>query len=131
MAEAGPAGLPDIAPFAQWLGLITEEAANGRATLTLAPRPELLNRHGVIHGGVLATLLDSAMARASRSAPGVRELGGTTDLHVQYLRPAQGPQRVQAWVDQAAGTLSFCRAEVRNAAGELVASASASLRIRR
>lgn len=125
------AELPEVAPFAAWLGLQMESAADGRVVLRLAPRPELLNRRGVIHGGVLATLLDSAMARASRTVEGVKDLGGTTDLHVQYMRPAQGGVRVEAWVEHAAHKLCFCRGEIRNADGALVAAGSASLRLRR
>ncbi len=126
-----PTALPDVAPFAQWLGLETETAAEGRAVLRLAPRKELLNRRGAIHGGVLASMLDSAMARASRTLEGVEELGGTTDLHVQYMQPAEGELQVSAWVAHAAQTLVFCRAEIRDAADRLVASGTASLRIRR
>jgi len=108
-----------------------ESFGEGRAVLVLAPRAELLNRRGVVHGGVLATLLDSAMARAARASAGVVELGGTTDLHIQYMRPAIGTLRAHALVEHAANTLAFCRGEVRNEAGELVAAGSASLRLRR
>lgn len=128
--DNGPAR-PEIAPFAAWLGLYNESAANGCAVVRFTPREEMLNRQGVVHGGVLASLLDSAMARASRTLESVTELGGTTDLHVQFMRPAIGPLRAQAWIDLAGGTLAFCRAEVRNAAAELVATGSASMRLRR
>ena len=122
---------PDVAPFATWLGLATESVGDGNAVLTLVPRPELLNRRGVVHGGVIATMLDSAMARASRTIEGVQELSGTTDLHVQYMQPAEGTLRVHSWVEHAAGTLAFCRAEIHNDNGELVAAGTASLKIRR
>lgn len=129
--EPALSAYPEVAPFAEWLGLVTETAAEGHAVLRLAPRKELLNRRGAIHGGVLASMLDSAMARASRTLAGVEELGGTTDLHVQYMQPAEGDLQVRAWVEHAAQTLVFCRAEIRDAADRLVASGTASLRIRR
>ncbi|TDS85127.1 uncharacterized protein (TIGR00369 family) [Comamonas sp. JUb58] len=129
--EPALSAYPEVAPFAEWLGLVTETAAEGRAVLRLALRKELLNRRGAIHGGVLASMLDSAMARASRTLDGVEELGGTTDLHVQYMQPAEGDLQVRAWVEHAAHTLVFCRAEIRDAADRLVASGTASLRIRR
>ncbi len=123
--------LPPVAPFAEWIGLRTESAAGGRSLLRLEPRGELLNRRAVVHGGVLSTMLDSAMARASRTVEGVRELGGTIDLHVQFLRPATGELWARGWVDHAARTVAFCRGEVHDADGELVASGSASIRLRR
>ena len=129
--KSHPAAVHEIAPFAAWLGLGLESEGAGRALLRLEPRAELLNRRDVVHGGVLATMLDSAMARASRSLDGVVELGGTTDLHVQFMRPASGSLQVEGWVEHAGGTLAFCRAEIRNAQRELVASGSASLRLRR
>lgn len=122
----------EVAPFAAWMGLETESAANGRAVLCrLQPRPEMLNRRDVVHGGVLASILDSAMARASRTLDGVQELGGTIDLHVQFMQPAVGPLRVQAWVEHTATTIAFCRAEVLDAEGRKIAAGSASLRLRR
>lgn len=123
--------LPEVAPFAAWLGLRTDSVKPGRVTASLTPRPELMNRRGVVHGGVLATVLDSVMARAARTLEGVRELGGTTDLHVQFMRPAEGALQIEGWVEHGAVTLAYCRAEVRNARGELVAAGTASLRLRR
>lgn len=130
-AVPAPCAYPEVAPFADWLGLVTESAAEGHAMLRLARRTELLNRRGVIHGGVIASMLDSAMAWASRTVEGVEDLGGTTDLHVQYMQPAEGDLQVRAWVEHAAKTLVFCRGEVRDASDHLVAAGTASLRIRR
>ena len=127
----GQAVQHDVAPFAAWLGLEAVEVGSGRVVLQMNPRPEILNRRGVVHGGALATLLDSAMARASRTLEGVTELAGTTDLHVQFMRPAIGPLRTEAWVEHAGGTLAFCRGEVRDAEGRMVAAGSASMRLRR
>jgi uncharacterized protein (TIGR00369 family) len=123
--------LHEVAPFAAWLGLEAISIGAGRAVLQMDPRPEILNRRGVVHGGALATLLDSGMARASRTLEGVTGLAGTTDLHVQFMRPAIGPLRAEAWVEHAGGTLAFCRGEVRDAAGLLVAAASGSMRLLR
>lgn len=131
MSPVGDSALEDIAPFAAWMGLRTESAGDGRAVLSVAPRPETLNRRAVIHGGALATMLDSAMARASRSLDGVESLAGTTDLHVQFMRPALGALRVLGWVEHAGGTLAFCRGEVRDVHDDLVAAGSATLRLRR
>lgn len=121
----------DTAPFADWMGISLVATEPGRVTLALAPRPEMTNRRGDVHGGALATLLDSAMARAARSLESVDELAGTVDLHVQYMRPASGPLEVIGQVEHHSRTLAFCRGEVRNARGELVATGICTLRLRR
>jgi acyl-CoA thioesterase len=123
--------LPATSPFADWLGIALETLGDGHVVMRMQPREETRNRRGVVHGGVLASLLDSAMARAARTVEGVSELGGTTDLHVQFLRPALGELRAEAWVRHAGGTLAFCHAELRDASGTLVCTGSASLRLRR
>lgn len=123
--------LPETSPFADWLGIVLETLGDGHVVMRMVPRAETHNRRGVVHGGALASLLDSAMARAARTIDGVAELGGTTDLHVQFLQPALGELRAEAWVQHAGGTLAFCRAELRDASGALVGSGTASMRLRR
>ena len=123
--------MPDTAPFTDWLGTELVSSEHGRVVLRLALRHELHNRQQVAHGGVLATLLDSAMARAARLIEGVRELGGTTDLHVQFMAPGQGVLLATGWVEHAAKSLAFCRGEVRDGDGALVASAAGTMRLRR
>ena len=130
-APQGTPGQAEAIPFAVLLGLRGEKAGDGRASVVIDRRPELMNKRGVYHGGVLATMLDSVMARAARSLDGVASLGGTTDLHVQFMRPGEGSLRAEGWIEHAANTLAFCRGEVRNEAGELVATGTASIRLRR
>jgi uncharacterized protein (TIGR00369 family) len=99
--------------------------------LQVRQKRELCNRHGVMHGGALATLLDSAMARAARSLPGIGEIAGTIDIQVQFLQPASGLLTAIGRVEHASTTIAFCRGEVRNEAGEAVALASATMKLRR
>ena len=77
----GPSGI------ARLLGLTIADVEPGRVRLTLRTRPDFANPHGGLHGGVTATLLDSAMACAVLSAlpPGGRYT--TVDLAVTFLRP--------------------------------------------
>jgi len=77
----GPSGI------ARLLGLAIVDVEPGRVRLTLRTRPDFANPHGGMHGGVTATLLDSAMACAVLSAlpPGGRYT--TVDLGVTFLRP--------------------------------------------
>ncbi|MES2400591.1 MAG: PaaI family thioesterase [Pseudomonadota bacterium] len=123
--------LPDAAPFTDWMGVIQISSAQGEVVLQLPPRGEINNRRGVVHGGALATLLDSAMSRAARTLADGMELGGTIDLHVQFMQPATGTLTARGSVESSTRTLAFCRGEVRDEANTLVATGIATLRLRR
>ncbi|MGE5597952.1 MAG: PaaI family thioesterase [Bacteroidota bacterium] len=78
---------------------------------------------GVVHGGLIATVLDEAMAHAliARGIPAV-----TARMSLRYHAPlALGvTAQVTAWVDAARGRLAETRAEIR-AGGRLIAEAEA------
>ncbi|WP_170845007.1 PaaI family thioesterase [Chitinasiproducens palmae] len=94
------------------------------ATLVCELQDRQKNRHGNAHGGVIAALLDTAMGLATRSSGRVENLG-TVSLTVNYLKPASGRVTAHAQVRRCGRTLAFCDAEVRNAADDIVATASA------
>jgi uncharacterized protein (TIGR00369 family) len=86
MVAAGEAAPPGIAVL---LGMALAEVDEGRAVFTLEPDVRMLNPIGSVHGGVAATLLDSAMGCAVHTTlpPGV---GYTTaQLNLHYLRAMQ------------------------------------------
>ena len=74
-------------PFARLVGLDLDSVEPGRSVLRMNVREELKQNHGVVHGGAIATLIDSAMAFAI--IPKLEEGEGTTtvDLTIHYLRP--------------------------------------------
>jgi acyl-CoA thioesterase len=125
------AAYPDVAPFTEWLGVAFLSSVQGKVRLQLVQRQDLNNRRGVVHGGALATLLDSAMARAARTLEPNMELGGTIDLHVQFMLPAAGTLTAWGWVESSSRSLAFCRGEVRDPQDTLVATAIATMRLRR
>ncbi len=49
------------------LGMVLAAVGPGSATMTLAVRPEMVNGHGICHGGFIFTLADSAFAFACNS----------------------------------------------------------------
>lgn len=93
--ETGP--YPNVATFSKWIGITLAFSGQGEVCLQLRQRSELNDRPGMTHSGVLARLLDSAMARAARTLQG-GELRGTVDLHVQFLQPAKGMLTATGWV---------------------------------
>jgi uncharacterized protein (TIGR00369 family) len=74
-------------PFARLLGLELDEVGSGTATLSLNIRPELKQNQGVVHGGVIASLIDTATAFAILSQLETGERVTTVDLTISYLRP--------------------------------------------
>ncbi len=74
-------------PFARLLGIELDEVGKGTATLGLNIRRELTQNHGVVHGGAIASLIDTATAFAIISLLSPAEKVTTVDLTVSYMRP--------------------------------------------
>lgn len=120
--------LPPQAPFADHLGMRLEQVQDGKATLTVELRPELLNRQGAGHGGVLAGLLESAMSHAALSRAGDRRDTVTVDMGLTFMRPAQGRLMAQGRVVGGGKSVCFCEADLHDASGQLLAKATGTLR---
>jgi uncharacterized protein (TIGR00369 family) len=79
-----------------------------------------------LHGGAIATLLDSATNFAILAETG--RPWATLDFRVDYLRPTKlGPIEVRATVVQAGATIGRSRAELRDSTGKLTAVATATM----
>jgi uncharacterized protein (TIGR00369 family) len=104
-------------PFSRHLGaeLITFE--QGRAVLALEVRPEFLQQHGFVHGGIVSYLIDNAITFAGGSVLGENVV--TAEFKVNYIRPARGQRLVAtAVVEGARSRLAVCRCEVTAKDGE-------------
>jgi uncharacterized protein (TIGR00369 family) len=78
----------------------------------------------VVHGGMVATLLDTAMGGACANALGDGESFLTADLHVEFFRPARpGTLRAEGRIVHRSRRVAFCAADLTDAEGNLVASA--------
>ncbi|MGZ4670411.1 MAG: PaaI family thioesterase [Blastococcus sp.] len=107
--------------FAERLGAEVEATGEGTARVRFEAREEHLNPAGTLHGGVLATLVDSAMGMAVRSATGAHDVPATSQLTVTYLRPGKpGPLEVAAQVRTQGEHLTVCDADVEQAGRGLV-----------
>lgn len=74
-------------PYAKFLGLELGEMKPGEASLHLEVRDELRQNQGVVHGGAVASLIDTASAFAVVTQLEPNERVTTTDLTIHYLRP--------------------------------------------
>ncbi|HEV7475524.1 MAG TPA: PaaI family thioesterase [Pyrinomonadaceae bacterium] len=114
----------DSVPFARLLGIEVETVEPGAATLALAIRPELKQNHGVVHGGAVASLIDTATAFAILSLLARGEKITTVDLTISYLRPlTAGRATAKARVVRAGRRLFVVSAEVFDGEGKLAATA--------
>ena len=112
--------------FADRLGAEVETAEDGSARLRFEARDEHLNQNGTLHGGILATLVDTAMGAAVRSTTDEGETAATSQLTVTYLRPGRpGSLEVTAQVRTRGEHLTVCDADVEQE-GRAVAHAVAT-----
>ena len=73
--------------YAKFLGLELCELKSGDVTVCLDVRDELKQNRGVIHGGAIASVIDTASAFAILTKIDENESVTTTDLTIHYLRP--------------------------------------------
>ena len=76
-------------PALGWLRPSLEELALDSCVLRLPYREELTNGSGTVHGGVLATLADTAVAFALATNFDGKMGFATTDLTIHFLRRAR------------------------------------------
>jgi uncharacterized protein (TIGR00369 family) len=111
-------------PFAKLLGLQVESVEPGLAVMTLPIRDDLKQNHGVVHGGAIASLIDSAMAFAIIPLLAEKERTTTVDLTIHYLRPlTEGVARSTARVVRAGRRIITVSAEVLDDKDRLAATA--------
>jgi uncharacterized protein (TIGR00369 family) len=87
LLRAIAAGDAPGAPIAELLGFQPIEAEEGRVVFAAVPGPQHYNPIGAVHGGLAATLLDSAMACAVHSTLPEGKAYTTLELKVNFTRP--------------------------------------------
>ena len=130
MSELDPAKLSRArtafasVPYAKFLGLELGAVANGQVSVHLRVRDELLQNQGVVHGGAVASLIDTASAFAVLSQIDVNERVTTTDLTIHYLRPVTtGRMTATARIVRGGRRLFVLSVDVTNEADALLATA--------
>lgn len=126
--SADTSGLFAQVAFNHLLGLQREFAQDGVARLTLAARPELCNNFLVVHGGVLMSMMDSAMSSAALSASGFQKAVVTIDMTTSFHQPARGHLTAHATCQGGGQSVCFCEARVEDAQGTVVARAMGTFR---
>jgi uncharacterized protein (TIGR00369 family) len=74
-------------PFGKLIGIELEHVEPGLSVMSVGIRDELKQNHGVVHGGAIASLIDTATAFAIILLLDSHERATTVDLTINYLRP--------------------------------------------
>ena len=110
-------------PFAKLVGMQLVDIRPNEAVIEIEMRDDLRQPNGVLHGGVTATLIDTAMAFAVRTYLTDTEPTATIDLTVHYLRPhVTGKASCTARVVRPGKRIFTVSAEVVNEEGKLIAT---------
>jgi uncharacterized protein (TIGR00369 family) len=114
-----------IPPFNTYLGTQVVRKENGSAEVRLELQPHHLNRRGVAHGGVVTSLLDSALGAAVISAIPPEWWCATTSLSTQFLDGVgEGRLTATGRVLRRGARVAFATGEVRGDDGRLIATAT-------
>jgi uncharacterized protein (TIGR00369 family) len=116
-------------PYYAHIGAVLERLEKGECVLRLAPRPELANTKGDLHGGAIASLLDMVLSQAVRSGYDKSFNVATISLNINYLATANGEVRALGKLIRAGTTIAYLEGEVTGADGAIVARAAATYRI--
>lgn len=111
---------------ARELGLAVESAREGELVLRLPYSDQIIGNPdtGVIHGGAITTLMDTASGSVIMCALDEFELCPTLDLRVDYMRPAEPHRPVFARAEtyKITRNIIFTRCEAFQDSGETIAN---------
>lgn len=116
-----------VAPFVNHVGIVAQAMEGDVAVSVVQLEPYHLNRIESAHGGLIATLLDNAMVNAARAVSGQDARLATIEMKINFMRAGKGSLRCIARCRHSTAKLAFCDAEVHDASGKLVATASSTL----
>ncbi|MET7384511.1 PaaI family thioesterase [Streptomyces sp. NPDC005529] len=123
------AGRLPAPPITATLGMTLDEVEHGRAVFSLIPGEEHYNPIGSVHGGVYATLLDSAAGCAVQSVLPPAMGYTSLDLNVKFLRPVTvdtGRIRAVGTVLNSGRRTALAQAELLDEADRLLAHTTSS-----
>lgn len=116
-------------PVHQLLGIESGEIEAGRVSFTLEPQERHYNPMGVVHGGVLSTILDSALGCAVYSTLPAGTGYTTIDLHVTFVRAvtaATGRLRAEGRSLHTGARMATAEGRLTDASGRLLAHGTAT-----
>jgi uncharacterized protein (TIGR00369 family) len=118
-------------PFHTWAGMEVVEASRGEVTVAMVVEDRHVNLQGLVHGGMLAILADTACGLSIRSAMEPGRLHVTADLDIHFLAPARpGTLYGRGAAVKIGRSLAFAEASIEDATGTLLAKAQSRFSVR-
>jgi uncharacterized protein (TIGR00369 family) len=114
-------------PFAELVGVSVAEVEEGRIVMRMTPAEFHYNPIGTVHGGILATLLDSVMGSAVHTTLPKGRAYTSLEIKVNYVRAvtnASGELSAEGTVVHSGSRSAVAEARVTDAKGRLCATAS-------
>ena len=125
-------GRIDPVGVAALLDIRCPEVEDGRIVFSCETRPEFANPLGTLDGGIVATLLDSAMSCAVHTTLPANQAYTSLDISVRYIRPGAvdgGELRAEGRVMHRGRKVCTAEATLHDDAGNLIATATSSLMV--
>jgi uncharacterized protein (TIGR00369 family) len=111
--------------FYPWIGFSIVSARKGQVEIEMDAKPHHLNLQGLVHGGVIATMLDSAAGMSVRTALAEDRRHVTAQMSVSFLNPAQPGRLVARGTAVRVGvSIAHAESEVVDERGRVVAKAA-------
>ncbi|MHB8376596.1 MAG: PaaI family thioesterase [Dehalococcoidia bacterium] len=119
-----------IGPLAEMLHITNLGVSEGHARYRLDVVAELLNPHGVLHGGAVYTMIDYSMGGATMAALPEGEICATIEIKVSYLAGVRGGTLTcDTSIVKQGKNIVFLESKVTDERGALVAAASGSFAV--
>jgi len=117
----------DALPMSRALGLVCAAVGGTEATFGVATAPFVPNPNGAVHGGIVATIADQAMAVLAIRVAEAGHLPATASLTTLFLRPAFAPLTVVARLLGGGRSVTYVEAEILARDGRRCATGQATM----
>jgi acyl-CoA thioesterase len=119
-------------PIHKFFGLELGELGPGLAVVNFSSRPEFLNVYGDLHGGVIATVLDSTLLQTVRTLLGEEDGIVTLEVKVNYVAPARGDRfTCRGDAIHAGGSVGVAEARLKDGGDRTIAVCLGTLHLKR
>ncbi len=116
-------------PISSHFDFAVSSIREGEVVFSCTPDESAYNPIGMVHGGLVCTLLDTVIGCSVHTTLPARVAYTSIELKVNYLRPVHadsGTLQARGWVSKPGRRVAYAEGEVRSADGKVLATASGS-----